>query len=191
MDAIADTEQNYEGAPHKSSFLPIQENREHEAGISNQAWLDGIQESEEGEVGEVEESGIPNRGTLSGDSWDTDRRSADTSDTSPNTRNGSTPNPNSLQQRGSVEHDEQENVELPQQSTLEGPEHSGLNHRAHSNLGFRRRQDTDLTELGDCQNVEEKATGFLPCHYFDYIAGTSTGGLVLKFSPTKLCSSLN
>jgi hypothetical protein len=47
------------------------------------------------------------------------------------------------------------------------------------NLGLFRRRRTD-----EPQNPAEAALdlpdeeGYLPCHYFDYIAGTSTGGSV-------------
>lgn len=45
-----------------------------------------------------------------------------------------------------------------------------------------RRKKTGEAEEEDCtdrfEKIREKKGVFLPCHYFDYIGGTSTGGFV-------------
>lgn len=40
---------------------------------------------------------------------------------------------------------------------------------------FYGRRGANLTEDGGTANADD-LTGYLPCHYFDYIGGTSTGG---------------
>jgi hypothetical protein len=44
----------------------------------------------------------------------------------------------------------------------------------HSNTGSRLPEAQPLDNTGTDASSNNK--GFLPCHYFDYIAGTSTGG---------------
>lgn len=72
----------------------------------------------------------------------------------------------------------------------EGAEHSAPPSRAQTNstVGSRRngrpfRRTTNEPGLAEPQPLDEvvvdgcsRYEGYLPCHYFDYIAGTSTGG---------------
>lgn len=44
-------------------------------------------------------------------------------------------------------------------------------------MGGIGHKESDSTELGRVQ-IDDDTNGYWPCHYFDYIAGTSTGGLV-------------
>ena len=71
---------------------------------------------------------------------------------------------------------------------------TSLRTNSAQSLGLFRRRRTD-----EVQNTAEAAPGladeegYLPCHYFDYIAGTSTGGSVFllkhHFNITNECGT--
>lgn len=78
-------------------------------------------------------------------------------------------------------------VPIPNGSAVspESPK-SALGSRTNSNfsLSLLRRNNTSELEAAtrkllreEADNDSQHGKGFLPCHYFDYIAGTSTGGL--------------
>lgn len=67
----------------------------------------------------------------------------------------------------------------------EEPKPPRLIHNSSSFTRGRRRgkatSSSDLSKEGLRKKMEIKEGKYLPCHYFDYIGGTSTGGSVLYF----------
>jgi hypothetical protein len=58
-------------------------------------------------------------------------------------------------------------------STLDPRSTNRFFRRTTSQAQRMESQSSENTESDGCPQTEE---GYLPCHYFDYIAGTSTGG---------------
>jgi hypothetical protein len=208
MDEVARIEQAHPQGSHSSSFLPIQEFDEAGLGASFHSRLDGIQEDEERQyeapvisTQAVLQDSFQNTThstqflygssdvTEAADQVPLEQRdnasrvqrdglqNADTSNHSPHIKNGPSSNLDHSTHISRTRQEERRPVEYTHQSDQEGPQYALPNSRTMSNLGLQPRLGTDMSELEEVQNLG-KATGYLPCHYFDYIAGTSTGGLV-------------
>jgi hypothetical protein len=177
MDVIADIEQHHPEGSHKSSFLPIPLDDDDLLPIREETeevndFIHSEQDISVNHPDTERDNQEQNR-----DARTVERLRSNDEDSQPVTTNGSITVAHRHGHRDHTDPEQAVHIEAAHRTESDEPSSTRLNGRVLSNVEPPSRQDTDMTEPGEAQSMEE-ATGYLPCHYFDYIAGTSTGGLV-------------
>lgn len=190
MKKVESIEQSHPVEPHSSSFLPIQKVIRPGLEASYHSNLDNI---EERGAGQDEEDDPP---ILPGHQRDVDD--------APSTTEATfivTPGQQSVTQlstrSGAISPRTSDAASTPiSHGTTDPTERAGGDgagarflRRTLSLGGMTGRTESVQVDTEDVQQ-NQVAHGYLPCHYFDYIAGTSTGGSVLLGFPAEFGSWL-